>query len=104
MTIQALALLLDLWWVVTLFIKAGGEPKYVPWAKFNTIATPLAPIINDVYHTLFYLNVIGIKRSSPICHSQTRTIYKVLVNYQPSLGWNIAILDGKMSRKKYPRQ
>jgi hypothetical protein len=37
--------------VVALDVKPGGEFKYIPWAEFNAIPTPLAPIFEYIYNT-----------------------------------------------------
>jgi hypothetical protein len=54
--------------VVPFFIETGGKGQDVLGAELDTIAAPLAPIFDDVNHTLGNLNGLGIQWYAPELH------------------------------------
>ena len=54
--------------VITFLIKLGGELKDVSWTIFNTVATSLAAVFQDIDHPSGNLDVIRIEWNSPVRH------------------------------------
>jgi len=72
MAVHAPVRVSDPWWVITLSVKLRGKFEYFLGAEFNTVATSLATVLQNVDDAAGNFNVFYIKWDSPESHAAVR--------------------------------